>query len=98
MACNDAHAYNFCGSCSSEVIAWIHNKNPLWQIAKDLAASPKPKYHKGLKIYVITLVALTVVAWSIVGIRAFHMRDVHPLGYIFPLGRTIHRFHLPQRS
>ena len=42
--------------------------------------------YKGLKIYVITLVALTVVAWSFVGIRAFHMRDVHPLGYIFPSG------------
>ena len=44
-----AHAYNFCGSFSSEVIAWMHNKNPLWQIAKDLAASPKPKYTRASK-------------------------------------------------
>ena len=35
--------------------------------------------YKGLKIYVITLVALTAIAWAIVGVRVLLLHDQHPL-------------------
>jgi len=41
-----ANEYNFRGSFSSEVSAWILKTIPPLQIAKYLAASPKPQYAK----------------------------------------------------
>jgi len=39
--------------------------------------------YKGLKIYVITLLALTEVAWTIVGIRGVMLHEPYPRNTLF---------------